>query len=91
MGMQTLENIIARLREHGASPTLGAAVIEHGTQESQRVIAGTLADLQTRVVAAKISSPALLIVGEVTRLHQTLHWFNSTAAREHLAQSALLA
>jgi uroporphyrin-III C-methyltransferase / precorrin-2 dehydrogenase / sirohydrochlorin ferrochelatase len=91
MGMHTLSNIIARLREHGASAMLSAAVIEHGTQDSQRVIVGNLDDLQARVIEAKVTSPALLIVGEVTRLHETLRWFNSAAVREHLAMSALLA
>lgn len=91
MGMQTLERIVARLREHGAPASLSAAVIEHGTQRSQRVIVGSLADLQSRVTESKVTSPALLIVGEVTRLHETLRWFNSEAGREHLAQSALLA
>jgi uroporphyrin-III C-methyltransferase/precorrin-2 dehydrogenase/sirohydrochlorin ferrochelatase len=91
MGMQTLERIVARLLEHGAPATLSAAVIEHGTQESQRVITGSLADLQARVLAARVVSPALLIVGEVTRLHETLQWFNGVAGREHLGQNALLA
>lgn len=91
MGMQTLQKIIARLRDHGAPASRAAAVVEHGTQDSQRVITGTLADLEARVLAAQVSSPALLIVGEVTRLHETLQWFNSIATREHLGQDALLA
>ena len=28
----------------------------------------------------EVQSPALLIVGEVTRLHETLRWFNAAAA-----------
>jgi uroporphyrin-III C-methyltransferase/precorrin-2 dehydrogenase/sirohydrochlorin ferrochelatase len=91
MGMHTLEKIIARLREHGASAGLSAAVVEHGTQESQRVIVATLADLQARVAEANVTSPALLIVGEVTRLHATLHWFNSQEGRESLASEILRA
>jgi uroporphyrin-III C-methyltransferase/precorrin-2 dehydrogenase/sirohydrochlorin ferrochelatase len=91
MGMHTLANIVARLREHGAPASLSAAVIEHGTQVSQRVIVGTLDDLQTRVVAANVTSPALLIVGEVTRLHATLAWFNSAEGRQSLADTILSA
>jgi len=91
MGMHTLPNIVARLVEHGASPSLAAAVIEHGTQPTQRVIVGSLDSLQSRVLAAKVTSPALLIVGEVTRLHATLSWFNSAQGRESLASNMLSA
>jgi uroporphyrin-III C-methyltransferase/precorrin-2 dehydrogenase/sirohydrochlorin ferrochelatase len=84
MGLHALPKIVARLREHGAPEHRAAAVVEHGTQSTQRVIVGTLADLEQRVIEAKVSSPALLIVGEVTRLHETLHWFNANVAREHL-------
>jgi uroporphyrin-III C-methyltransferase / precorrin-2 dehydrogenase / sirohydrochlorin ferrochelatase len=91
MGMQTLDRIVVRLRDHGAPANLSAAVIERGTEDSQRVIVGTLVDLQARVAEAKIASPSLLIVGEVTRLHETLHWFNNTATQDHLAKDALRA
>jgi uroporphyrin-III C-methyltransferase/precorrin-2 dehydrogenase/sirohydrochlorin ferrochelatase len=91
MGLHSLDAIIARLVERGAAAATSAAVIEQGTQEAQRVVTGTLADLQARVCAAGIKSPALLIVGEVTRLHETLRWFNSSATYDHLAQSALRA
>lgn len=78
MGLSHLDNIIARLREHGVPADRAAAVIEGGTRASQRVITGTLTDLVARVRDAAVESPALLIVGEVTRLHETLRWFNST-------------
>ena len=81
MGLNHLDNILARLREHGVPAERAAAVIEQGTQSRQRVVTGTLADLPERVRAADVQSPALLIVGEVTRLHETLRWFNSTDAR----------
>jgi uroporphyrin-III C-methyltransferase / precorrin-2 dehydrogenase / sirohydrochlorin ferrochelatase len=91
MGMHTLPNIVARLIENGASPALSAAVVERGTQSSQRVIVANITDLVERVAAEKISSPALLIVGEVTRLHATLGWFNTNEGRESLANGMLSA
>jgi uroporphyrin-III C-methyltransferase/precorrin-2 dehydrogenase/sirohydrochlorin ferrochelatase len=78
MGLTHLNNIVASLCEHGAPTERAAAVIEQGTRATQRVVTGTLGDLADKVRAAQIESPALLIVGEVARLHETLQWFNST-------------
>jgi len=76
MGLGHLDTILARLREHGVPAERAAAVVEQGTQSKQRVVTGTLADLAEKTRAADVQSPALLIVGEVTRLHDTLRWFN---------------
>ena len=81
MGLGHLENILTKLQEHGVPGERGAAVIEEGTRAEQRVVTGTLADLAAKVREANIQSPALLIVGEVTRLHETLRWFNAAAAQ----------
>jgi siroheme synthase len=80
MGLGHLANILARLIEHGVPATRAAAVVEQATQATQRVVTGTVSDLAGRVGAAGIEPPALLIVGEVARLHETLHWFNATQA-----------
>jgi uroporphyrin-III C-methyltransferase/precorrin-2 dehydrogenase/sirohydrochlorin ferrochelatase len=77
MGLNQLENIVARLREHGAPETRAAAIIEQGTRPTQRVVTATLQTLVQKATEAQLESPALLIVGEVTRLHETLHWFNA--------------
>ncbi len=79
MGLGHLANIVARLNEHGVPASRAAAIVEQGTQVTQRVITGTLADLARKAQDAGVQSPALLIVGEVTRLHDTLRWFNTTA------------
>lgn len=81
MGLGHLENIVANLKQHGVPADRAAAVVEEGTRAEQRVVTGTLADLPEKVRAANVKSPALLIVGEVTRLHETLRWFNATAAQ----------
>jgi uroporphyrin-III C-methyltransferase/precorrin-2 dehydrogenase/sirohydrochlorin ferrochelatase len=80
MGLGHLEEIVERLRAHGAPAERPAAVIQQGTQAAQRVVSATLETLVARVREAAIAAPALLIVGEVTRLHQTLQWFNATSA-----------
>jgi uroporphyrin-III C-methyltransferase/precorrin-2 dehydrogenase/sirohydrochlorin ferrochelatase len=79
MGLGSLEQILQRLREHGAPESRAAAVVEQGTRATQRVVTGTLADLARKANAEGVQSPALLIVGEVTRLHETLRWFNAAA------------
>jgi uroporphyrin-III C-methyltransferase/precorrin-2 dehydrogenase/sirohydrochlorin ferrochelatase len=81
MGLNGLGEIVHELQAHGAPASRAAAVIEHGTRANQRVIVATLATLVNEVRNAKVQSPALLIVGEVARLHETLQWFNTTATQ----------
>lgn len=75
MGRRNLALICARLQEYGLAADWPAAMIIDGTTARQTVIAGTLADLPEQVAAAPAKGPALLIVGEVVRLHETLGWF----------------
>lgn len=86
MGLNGLPTIIEQLQAHGLPADHPAAVIEQGTRPSQRVISGNLATLVQQVAAAQVKSPALLIVGEVTRLHEQLRWFNTTAEQAHVDQ-----
>jgi uroporphyrin-III C-methyltransferase / precorrin-2 dehydrogenase / sirohydrochlorin ferrochelatase len=77
MSLGSLEQTLLRLREYGAPESRAAAIVEQGTRAEQRVVTGTLADLAHKAREAGVQSPALLIVGEVTRLHETLRWFNA--------------
>lgn len=74
MGLTNLELICSELLAHGMAASMPAALIERGTLPQQRVHAGTLSDLPARVAAAGAASPALLIVGDVVRLHTQLDW-----------------
>ena len=92
MGLKSLATIIGQLRAHGAPERRAAAVVEQGTCAAQRVVTGTLATLEREVADAGLDSPSLLIVGEVTRLHETLKWFKAgTATDESLAAGRLSA
>jgi uroporphyrin-III C-methyltransferase/precorrin-2 dehydrogenase/sirohydrochlorin ferrochelatase len=77
MGLARLGHIVARLLEHGASPSLPAGLIVHGTLPQQRVIIGTLATLVDIAARAAVESPALLVVGQVVALHESLAWFGA--------------
>jgi uroporphyrin-III C-methyltransferase/precorrin-2 dehydrogenase/sirohydrochlorin ferrochelatase len=77
MGLARLEHIVAKLIEHGAAPTLPAGLIVHGTLPQQRVISATLATLPDIAARAALQSPALLVVGDVVQLHESLAWFGN--------------
>ncbi|MCP1213723.1 siroheme synthase CysG [Acetobacter okinawensis] len=67
MGLTLIHQLCARLVEHGLPADWPAAVVERGTLPQQRVFCGTLSTLPQQVADNKVSSPALVIVGEVVR------------------------
>jgi uroporphyrin-III C-methyltransferase / precorrin-2 dehydrogenase / sirohydrochlorin ferrochelatase len=87
MGLARVEHIAAKLAQHGAPEALPAALIAQGTLENQRVITATLATIAAAAANAGLESPALLVVGEVVSLHDSLAWFN-TGAQLEVSQSA---
>ena len=62
-----------------ARPRAGHAValVENGSRPGQRVVTGTQAPLAARAAAHAVRSPALLILGEVATLADTLAWFGA--------------
>ncbi len=77
MGVGGLAEICRQMIAHGLPEDHPAAVVQHGTTRRQRVLAADLATLPGKVAAAGITSPALIIVGTVVRLHKKLAWFQS--------------
>ena len=75
MGLLCLPILCEKLIEHGQSPDLPAAVVQHGTAPTQRVVTGTLATLPELAERAELHGPTLIIVGEVVRLRERLNWF----------------
>ena len=79
MGLHGLPQIRDALLAHGCPPGMPAAIVEHGTTPRQRVVTGDLGTLYEQAVKDEIESPALIIVGEVVRLHDKLAWFQRAA------------
>ena len=79
MGLGALPQICRELVAHGLEPDTPAAVVEQATTERQRVVCGTLLTLPVLAQAQQVAAPALIVVGEVVRLHGTLGWFAPAA------------
>jgi uroporphyrin-III C-methyltransferase len=78
MGLMKSEYIQQQLLQHGRAAETPVAIIENGTQSSQKVSIGTLNGLSK--MAEHAASPALIVVGEVVKLSQQLSWFNKEPA-----------
>lgn len=75
MGMKMLAENARRLIAAGMASTTPAAVIQWGTRPGQRTIVGTLADIASRVEAANLTPPALVLIGRVVALRERIGWF----------------
>jgi len=84
MGLANLANISSRLISYGMSPLTPAAVIEQGTLPAQRVVTGALDQIAAQVRVAEIRSPAIIVVGVVAALHESLAWFDKCPTDESL-------
>ena len=76
MGLDRIDRIAVRLLEHGRPPETPVAVISNGTVPQQRTVVATLRDVAERVRAAGLMSPAVIVVGEVVRMRETIGWFD---------------
>ncbi|WP_174874760.1 siroheme synthase CysG [Vogesella oryzae] len=75
MGLTMAAELCAEFISHGKAPGTPAAVVERATTLQQRTVVGTLETLPGLIQAHSISSPALIIVGDVVALSPRLGWF----------------
>ena len=77
MGVKALPGICKKLRDNGMRPDMPAASIQWGTTPRQRTVTGTISDLPQRVAEAKLTPPAITIIGPVVELRKTMNWFEN--------------
>jgi uroporphyrinogen III methyltransferase/synthase len=77
MGFANLPVIVRKLVEHGMSPDRGCAVVSKGTRPEQRTVAGNLRTIEALVNEARLETPALIVVGDVVKLRETINWFET--------------
>ena len=81
MGLGTSTLYRDRLIAHGRSETTPVAIIEDGTRPSQRVVSGVLGDLPDLIEQNGITSPALVVIGEVAALANQLQWYGDATTK----------
>lgn len=75
MGVAKIGEIVGCLIKHGRPAETPVAVIRRGTNISQQVWVSNLAHVESLAQREKITSPALIVIGEVVRLRERLQWF----------------
>ena len=96
MGFANLPLIVEKLTANGVTRKRPVAVISNATRADQRTVTGTLGTIESLVAKAKLPTPAIIVVGEVVRLHGVINWFETkplfgkrvvvTRAREQASQ-----
>ncbi|MEE8419194.1 MAG: uroporphyrinogen-III C-methyltransferase, partial [Dehalococcoidales bacterium] len=77
MGLKNLPEIAARLTEFGRPADTPVAVIKDGTRPGQVTVTGRLDNITDIVREARLTSPAIIVVGEVVGLREKLGWFDN--------------
>jgi uroporphyrin-III C-methyltransferase len=72
MAVAHLERISGELIKRGRDATTPVAVIQDGTTASQRVLISTLDLMAAQAAAYRITSPSVVVIGEVVRLREEL-------------------
>ena len=71
MGIATADAIAEKLIADGLAPDVPVAVIENAARPQMRVLRAPLAGLGAAVRDHRVKSPALIVIGEVTREDET--------------------
>jgi len=75
MGMKNLPNIAQDLIHHGMNSDTPVAIIHQATTSNQKVLVGTLNNIYQKVKEEGISSPSLIVIGDVVKLRDKLNFF----------------
>lgn len=75
MGITAMEDICNHLMQAGMSPDMPAAVLQKGTSARQKRVVATVGTLKAASDAAKIETPAIIIVGKVCTAAEQFAWY----------------
>ena len=75
MGVKNLPEICRNLLKAGLPAGRPAAMVQWGTTPRQRSLVSTLAGLPQDAAVAGMAAPAVVIIGEVAALRESLQWY----------------
>ncbi|MFO7642754.1 MAG: uroporphyrinogen-III C-methyltransferase [Desulfosarcina sp.] len=75
MGVKNLPTIVANLVANGRSADTPVAVIRWGTTPRQKTVTGALGTIVAQTHHAGIKPPAVIIVGSVVSLRESMQWY----------------
>jgi uroporphyrinogen III methyltransferase/synthase len=75
MAVKHIGELTAKLMENGRSPDTPVAIIRWGTRADQTTVTGRLDDIADKVRQNGIRPPAVMVVGEVVALRESLMWY----------------
>ncbi|NVM23473.1 MAG: uroporphyrinogen-III C-methyltransferase [Desulfobacterales bacterium] len=75
MGVKNLAGITKNLMAAGRDPKTPVALVRWGTTPQQKTVVGTLDTIVAKVAEVGLKPPAIIVVGEVVKLRDSLNWF----------------
>jgi uroporphyrin-III C-methyltransferase len=66
MGTKKLGEIVSSFMQAG-KPSTPIALIQNGTMAQEKLVAGTIEDIEQKVLVSGIGAPAVIIIGEVVK------------------------
>jgi len=89
MGVGHLADIADSLMQHGRAANTPLAVIQWGTYQHQVTHVTDLVSVRELLACEEIKPPAIIVIGEVVRMRETLRWFDkATAIAEETRQAS---
>ena len=75
MGVEKIGKIAAKLIEHGRPGDTPVAMTRYGTTAAQRTVVADLNTIEEAAAAAKMTAPAVTVIGSVVGLRGKLNWY----------------
>ncbi|KAA2283059.1 MAG: uroporphyrinogen-III C-methyltransferase [Candidatus Nitrosocosmicus sp.] len=75
MGTEKLNIIIEKINTGNNNAKTPVAIIQNGTLKNQKIIKGTLEDIVEIARKSKVKPPAIVIIGNIVKLNETINWF----------------
>lgn len=82
MGARSVGRIARRLLAHGMPARTPVAIVENGSTPRQRTLRCRLDGAARLAEREEVAAPAVVVVGEVAALADSLSWFNPEAAQD---------